>query len=57
MKQIRRNEVIQTSTEEDIFRHESLNKFVSGKAEYIDDLAEERGILHAYIGKTDFQNL
>ena len=36
-------------------RHESLNKFVSGKAEYIDDLAEEHGTLHAYVGeKSDF---
>ena len=54
MKQIRRKEGILTSTEEGIVRHESLNKFVSGKAEYIDDLAEEHGTLHACIGKADF---
>ena len=54
MKQIRRKEGILRSTEEDIVRHESLNKFVSGKAEYIDDLAEEHGTLHAYVGKSDF---
>ncbi len=54
MKQIRTKEGILTSTEEGIIRHESLNKFVTGKAEYIDDLAEEHGTLHAYIGKSDF---
>ena len=54
MKQIRRKEGILPKTEEDTFRHESLNKFVTGKAEYIDDLSEERGTLHAYIGKSDF---
>ena len=47
MKQIRRKEGILPKAEEDTFRHESLNKFVTGKAEYIDDLSEERGTLHA----------
>ena len=30
------------------------DKFVTGKAEYIDDLTEENETLHAYIGKSDF---
>ena len=54
MKQIRRKKVILTSNDQNIIRHESLNKFVTGKAQYIDDLTEEYGTLHAYIGKSDF---
>ena len=54
MKQIRGKDGIFVSKDHDIVRHESLNKFVTGKAEYIDDLNEENGTLHAYIGKSDF---
>ena len=35
-------------------RHESLTKFVTGEAHYIDDMPMEDGTLHAYIGKSDF---
>ena len=54
MRQIRKKEGILQSSENDGIRHESLNKFVTGKAQYIDDLSEENGTLHAYIGKSDF---
>ena len=35
-------------------KHESLRKFVTGKALYIDDMPTESETLHAYIGKADF---
>ena len=35
-------------------KHESLRKFVTGKALYIDDMPTEVEALHAYIGKSDF---
>ena len=54
LRQLRKKEGLLQSSENDIIRHESLNKFVTGKAEYIDDLNEENGTLHAYIGKSDF---
>ena len=54
MKQIRGKDGIFISKDQDIVRHESLNKFVTGKAEYIDDITEEYGTLHAYLGKSDF---
>jgi len=42
------------SNEIDSVRHESLQKFVTGEAIYIDDIPVEEGTLHAYIGKSDF---
>lgn len=54
LRQLRKKEGLLQSSENDITRHESLNKFVTGKAEYIDDFIEENGTLHAYIGKSDF---
>ena len=54
LRQLRKKEGLLQSSENDITRHESLNKFVTGKAEYIDDLTEENETLHAYIGKSDF---
>jgi len=54
LKQIRGKDGVFTSKDQDIVRHESLNKFVTGKAIYIDDITEEYGTLHAYLGKSDF---
>lgn len=31
-------------------KHDSADKHVSGRAEYIDDIVEPRGTLHAYLG-------
>ena len=34
-------------------RHDSAHKHVAGAAEYIDDIAEPVGTLHAYLGLCD----
>ena len=53
MKQIEEKEGILRSTEEDIVRHSPLIN-LSVVKQNIDDLAEEHGTLHAYVGKSDF---
>src|SRR5690606_34078380 len=36
-----------------IVPHESAHKHVTGRAEYIDDMVEPLGTLHAYLGLSD----
>ena len=35
-------------------QHDSAHKHVTGEAEYIDDIVEPTGLLHAYLGLSDF---
>jgi xanthine dehydrogenase large subunit len=43
-------ERITATNEQDDERHDSAHKHVSGSAEYIDDMVEPAGTLHAYLG-------
>ena len=54
MKKKRKSNVVTLVNKLESEKHESLRKFVTGKALYIDDMPTEAEALHAYIGKSDF---
>ena len=54
MKVNKKSKAVTSTKELKAEKHESLRKFVTGKALYIDDMPTESETLHAYIGKADF---